>query len=194
MAKDARVDEYIGKAADFAQPILQHLRALVHRALPDADETIKWGMPHFTVNGKNVAGIAGFKAHCAFVIHGDGRQGDAMGQYGKITELADLLPEADLIAGLQTARSRVLEQGSATKKTVPRQPKAEIPMPADFAAALAEVSQAQAVFDGFSPSARRDYLEWITEAKTDATRAKRMAQAIEWIALGKKRNWKYEKC
>jgi uncharacterized protein YdeI (YjbR/CyaY-like superfamily) len=194
MAKDARVDEYIGKAADFAQPILQHLRATVHRALPDAVETIKWGMPHFTVNGKNVAGIAGFKAHCAFVIHGDGRQGDAMGQYGKITGLADLPSEADLIAGLQTARSRILEQGSATKKPVARKPKPEIPMPADFAAALAQVPEAQSVFEGFSPSARRDYLEWITEAKTGATRAKRMVQAIEWIALGKKRNWKYEKC
>jgi uncharacterized protein YdeI (YjbR/CyaY-like superfamily) len=194
MAKDARVDEYIGKAADFAQPILQHLRALVHRALPDAVETIKWGMPHFTVDGKNVAGIAGFKAHCALVIHGDGRQGDSMGRYGKITALSDLSPEADLIAGLQTARSRILEQGSATKKPVTRQPKAEVPMPADFAAALAQVPETQSVFEGFSPSARRDYLEWITEAKTDATRTKRMAQAIEWIALGKKRNWKYEKC
>ncbi|MDE8653223.1 YdeI/OmpD-associated family protein [Novosphingobium album (ex Liu et al. 2023)] len=193
MAKDTRVDAYIAGAADFARPILEHLRDLAHRALPDADETIKWSRPHFTVKGKNIAGMAEFKAHCIFTIHGEGRQGEAMGQYGRITALADLPPDADLVTSLQAARARVLQQGSARKEPVVRAPKPEIPMPDDFAAALAAVPAAQAAYDGFPPSARREYLEWITEAKSEATRHKRVAQAIEWIAEGKKRHWKYQR-
>lgn len=194
MGRDPRVDEYIEKAADFARPILTHLRDLAHRALPEAEEAIKWGMPHFLVKGKNVAGMAAFKAHCTFVIHGDGRQGDAMGQFGRITALGDLPPEGELIEKLQAAEARVLEKGTALKSAAPRAPKAEIPMPDDFAAALAAAPAAQGHYDAFSPSQRREYLEWITEAKTEATRAKRMAQAVEWISEGKRRNWKYERC
>lgn len=193
MSTDPHIDAYIAKAASFAQPLLTHLRALVHRALPGAEETIKWGMPHFMVGGKNVCGMSAFKAHCAFVIHGDGRQGEAMGQYGKLTSLGDLPSESDLIAALHAARDRVAQQGTAVPKA-PRQPKAEIAMPEAFASALAASPAAQACYDAFSPSARRDYLEWITEAKTEATRDRRIAQAVEWIAEGKKRNWKYEKC
>ncbi|WP_285021945.1 YdeI/OmpD-associated family protein [Novosphingobium sp. fls2-241-R2A-195] len=192
MGRDPRVDEYIAKAADFARPILEHLRELAHRALPDAEEAIKWGMPHFLVNAKNVAGMAAFKAHCTFVIHGDGRQGDAMGQFGRITAIADLPDEAELAHKLQAARGRVQTKGTAVKKA--RKPKPEIAMPDDFAVALDGVPAARAHYEAFSPSVRRDYLEWITEAKTAATREKRMAQAVEWIAEGKKRNWKYEKC
>jgi uncharacterized protein YdeI (YjbR/CyaY-like superfamily) len=194
MGKDPRVDDYIEKAADFARPILTHLRDLAHRALPEAEEAIKWGMPHFLVKGKNVAGMAAFKAHCTFVIHGDGRQGDAMGQFGRITALGDLPPEGELIEKLQAAEARVLEKGTALKSAAPRAPKAEIPMPDDFAAALAAAPAAQGHYDAFSPSQRREYLEWVTEAKTEATRAKRMAQAVEWISEGKRRNWKYERC
>lgn len=194
MGKDPRVDDYIEKAADFARPTLTHLRDLAHRALPDAEEAIKWGMPHFLVKGKNVAGMAAFKAHCTFVIHGDGRQGDAMGQFGRITAVGDLPPEGELIEKLQAAEARVLEKGTALKSAAPRAPKAEIPMPDDFAAALAAAPAAQGHYDAFSPSQRREYLEWITEAKTEATRAKRMAQAVEWISEGKRRNWKYERC
>lgn len=192
MGRDPRVDEYIAKAADFARPILEHLRELAHRALPDAEEAIKWGMPHFLVNAKNVAGMAAFKAHCTFVIHGDGRQGDAMGQFGRITAIADLPDESELVRKLQAARGRVQAKGTAVKQA--RKPKPEIAMPDDFAAALDGVPAARTHYDAFSPAARRDYLEWITEAKTAATREKRMAQAVEWIAEGKKRNWKYEKC
>ncbi|MFT4056310.1 MAG: YdeI/OmpD-associated family protein [Novosphingobium sp.] len=192
MGRDPRVDEYIAKAADFARPILEHLRELAHRALPETQEAIKWGMPHFLVNGKNVAGMAAFKAHCTFVIHGDGRQGDAMGQFGRITAIADLPDEADLAQKLQAARDRVEAKGTAVKQV--RKPKPEIAMPDDFAATLEGIPAASAHYKSFSPSARRDYLGWITEAKTAATREKRMAQAVEWIAEGKKRNWKYEKC
>lgn len=192
MGRDPRVDEYIFKAADFAHPILEYLRELAHRALPDAEEAIKWGMPHFLVNGKNVAGMAAFKAHCTFVIHGDGRQGDAMGQFGRITAIADLPDEAELAQKLQAARGRVEARGTAVKQV--RKSKPEIAMPEDFAAVLDGVPAASAHYEAFPPSARRDYLEWIAEAKTEATREKRMAQAVEWIAEGKKRNWKYEKC
>ena len=195
MAQDPRIDAYIAKAQPFAQPVLTHLRALVHKALPGIDETIKWGMPHFVYKGKNLAGLAAFKAHAAFVIHGDGRQGDAMGQYGKIASLADLLSDKDLTAKLHEARARVDSSGTALKpKAAPKPPKAEIGMPDDFAAELAKLQGARERFDGWAPSHRREYLEWITEAKRPETRAKRIAQAGEWIAEGKKRNWKYESC
>ncbi len=194
MGTDPRVDAYIAKAAEFARPILHHLRALVHRALPDSIEDMKWSRPHFLVQGKNVAGMSAFKAHCAFMIHGDGRQGDAMGQYGRLLELSDLPGDAELITKLQEARRRVLEEGTALRKPAIRLPKPDIPMPEALAEALAQTPAARAVFDAFAPSHRREYLEWITEAKTDATRDKRIAQAIAWLAEGKKRHWKYEKC
>jgi len=196
MEKEPRIDAYIEKAAPFARPILTHLRALVHEAVPGLGETIKWGMPHFTVNGKNLAGIAAFKAHCAFVIHGAGRQGmerdPGMGDYGKIASLDDLPPAAEMKAKLQAAAEAIQQGGGmARPKKAPRE---AIPVPDDFAQALQADPAAQTVFDGFSPFNRRDYLEWIVEAKQAATRAKRIAQAVEWIAEGKKRNWKYEKC
>jgi uncharacterized protein YdeI (YjbR/CyaY-like superfamily) len=195
MALDPRIDAYIAKAQPFAQPILKHLRALVHKALPEADETIKWGMPHFAYKGKNLAGIAAFKAHTAFVIHGDGRQGDAMGQYGKIAAMSDLPSDAELTAKLHEAKARVDTGGTAMKRNAAaKAPKGEIEMPDDFAAELAKLQGARERFDGWAPSHRRDYLEWITEAKRPETRAKRIAQAGTWIAEGKKRNWKYENC
>lgn len=194
MSRDARVDAYIAGAAAFARPVLEHLRDLAHRALPDAEEAIKWGMPHFLVNGRNVAGMAAFKAHCTFVIHGDGRQGDAMGQFGRITAITDLPIESVLTARLQAARDRIAARGTAQRGDGVRRPKPEIPMPDDFAAALDAVPAARRTFDGLAPGQCRDYLEWITEAKTLATREKRMAQSVEWLAEGKKRNWKYEKC
>ncbi|WP_068076427.1 YdeI/OmpD-associated family protein [Novosphingobium lentum] len=195
MTKDARIDAYIEQAPPFAQPILTHLRALVHTALPAAEETIKWSMPHFTVGGKNVAGMAAFKAHCAFVVHGEGRTGDAMGQHGKITKLTDLPDDAELTASLQRALERVAAKGTAAPKAPkPKAAKTDIAMPDDFATALAGAGEAHARFEAFAPSHRREYLEWITEAKRPETRAKRIAEATGWIAEGKKRNWKYGNC
>lgn len=196
MTTDPRVDAYIAKAAPFAQPILSHLRRLVHAALPQAEETIKWSMPHFTYRGKNVAGMAAFKAHCSFAIHGEGRQGaeDGMGSFGKIASLADLPPEDQLGAKLEAAAERIETQGRATTARARPAPKAEIPVPDDLSVALGQDSRARATFDAFAPSHRREYLQWITEAKRPETRAKRVAQAVGWLAEGKKRNWKYEKC
>jgi uncharacterized protein YdeI (YjbR/CyaY-like superfamily) len=193
MARDKRVDEKIAKAPAFARPILEHLRALVHDTLPGVEEAIKWGMPHFVWKGKNVAGMQAFKAHCGFVIHGDGRQGDALGQFGKLASLADLPPDAALKAKLLAARDRIETEGHATKSRPKVEPKGELAVPQDFAAALDATPPARAVFDAFPPSQQREYVTWISEAKADATRERRLTQAIEWIAEGKRRNWKYEK-
>lgn len=201
MTTDPRIDDYITKAAPFAQPVLAHLRALIHQTVSDLGETLKWSMPHFTYKGKNLAGFAAFKAHAAFFVHGEGRQGQAddgeggMGQFGRITGLADLPNDEDLVRAILAAKARIDDAGTAIKpRSAAKVAKPEIAMPDDFADALATAKGARAIFDGFSPSARRDYLEWVVEAKRPETRAKRIAQASEWIAEGKRRNWKYEKC
>jgi uncharacterized protein YdeI (YjbR/CyaY-like superfamily) len=199
MKTDPKVDAYIAGAAEFARPILEHLRKVVHGALPGCEEAIKWGMPHFLLHGKNVAGMAAFKAHCAFTVHGEGRtvgreRTDGMGHYGKIVSLGELPPDTVLIESLKAAAARIAEEGTAVRKPAARMARPEIAMPDDFAAALSAVPAAQATYEGFPPGARREYLEWITGAKTAPTREKRIAQAAEWLAEGKKRNWKYEKC
>ena len=196
MAHDQRIDEKIAATAPFARPILEHLRALVHRTVPDVGEAIKWGMPHFTYKGKNIAGMAAFKAHCAFIIHGEGRQGEGggMGSFGKIGSLADLPSEAELIEKLRAAQARIDEAGTAQKKppTAPR-PTRTVEVPEDFGVALAATPAAALVFDGLAPSQRYEYLEWIVAAKRPATRARRIGEALEWLAEGKRRNWKYER-
>ena len=194
-ATDPRIDAYIAKAAPFAQPILSHVRALVHTTIPGLEETLKWSMPHFVYKGKNLAGLAAFKAHAAVMIHGDGRQGDAMGQFGKIAALADLPSDKELAAKLLEAKARIDTEGTALKpKTAPKALKAEIATPDDFAEALAAMQGVRARFDGMPPSCRREYLEWITDAKRPETRAKRIATTCEQVAEGKKLNWKYENC
>ena len=196
MANDPKIDAYIAKAAPFAQPILNHLRAVVHDTVAGLDEGLKWGMPHFLYKGKNLAGMAAFKAHTAFILHGEGRQGEGMGGYGKIASLEELPPLADLKQGILAAKDRIDSEGTALKPKAakPNAPKAEIAMPDDFASALAAMQGARERFDGWAPSHRREYLEWIVDAKRPETRAKRIAQACEWITEGKKRNWKYENC
>ena len=196
MPTDPRIDAYIEQAQPFARPILEHLREVVHCALPQAAETIKWSMPHFTLNGKNVAGMAAFKAHAAFVIHGEGRQGpvdnSAMGQLGRLVTLADLPSDASLSRTLSQAADRIT---NGVKTARPKSVfKPEIPVPEDFATALAIASPAKRCFDQFSPSHRREYLEWIVDARKAETREKRINQAIVWLSEGKKRNWKYEAC
>jgi uncharacterized protein YdeI (YjbR/CyaY-like superfamily) len=194
MARDPRIDAYIDKAAEFAQPVLRHFRELVHSTIDGVEEAVKWGMPHFTHSGKNIAGMAAFKAHCAVIVHGSGRQGeeDGMGSYGKIASIEDLPDDAQLAAKLVEARERIDSAGSAVKRAPRREPKAELPVPRDFEAALRDNPRAKATFEAFPPSQRREYLAWISEAKQDATRAKRLATSVEWLAEGKRRNWKYE--
>lgn len=194
--KDPRIDAYIAKAAPFAQPILKKLRLLVHRAAPEIRETVKWGMPFFEREGI-VCHMAAFKEHCAFGFwHGGklglkGKEKEAMGQFGRIAARQDLPDDATLVALVEKA-VELDGQGIKKKKPAPgRRP--PIPMPPVFRAALAATPAAQATFEGFPPSHRYDYLEWITEAKTEPTRDRRIATAIEWLAEGKPRHWKYRR-
>jgi uncharacterized protein YdeI (YjbR/CyaY-like superfamily) len=193
MTTDQRVDNYIASAAPFAQPILEHLRALVHATVPNVEETIKWGMPHFTYKGKNVAGLAAFKAHASFGIHGEARAPEGLGQFGKLGSLADLPPDEELAQSLLGAVARIDDQGTAIRRRIATKPrKPEIPVPDDLKAAL--TAAARDFFDGLSPSCQREYLEWIVEAKRPETRTKRIAQTAEWLGEGKKRYWKYDRC
>jgi uncharacterized protein YdeI (YjbR/CyaY-like superfamily) len=195
---DPRIDAYIAKAAPFARPILQKVRERVHAAAPEAEETMKWSAPGFTVDGKILLILAAFKAHAAINFWrgqeiGDGSpKAGAMGQFGKLTSVGDLPPDEELDAMIREAAA-LARTAPAPRKTkhTPKPPPAMHP---EFAAALAKAPKASAALDGFSPSARRDYLEWVGEAKQDATRQKRIADAIEWLSEGKKRHWKYENC
>ena len=188
---DPRIDAFIAAARPFARPILQHLRALVHAEVPGAGEAIKWNSPHFTWQGKNLARMNAFKAHCAFAIHGDGEGERGLG-YIRIATLEELPPRDALAARLRAACARIAQNGSPYAAT-PRAPAPSAPVPSAFAAALAVHPAAQAHFTAFSPSARREYVLWIAEAKRAETRDRRIAHAVEWIAEGKGRNWKYEK-
>jgi uncharacterized protein YdeI (YjbR/CyaY-like superfamily) len=196
--REPRIDTYIAKAEPFARPILEHVRERVHAALPEAEETLKWSMPAYTLGGKIVLITAAFKAHVALnfwrgqELRGEGANADAMGQFGKIKSLEELPIDAEL--------DRLIREAAELAKTAPapRKPKHD-PKPAPllhpaFAAALEQAPKAKATLDGFPPSAQRDYVEWIADAKQDATRDKRIASAIEWLSEGKRRNWKYEKC
>jgi uncharacterized protein YdeI (YjbR/CyaY-like superfamily) len=197
--RDPRIDAYIERAADFAKPILTYLRETVHAAVPEVEETLKWGHPSFTHRGI-LAGMAAFKGHCAFslwkgslIVKADPAAERAMGQFGRIRSVADLPPKQALLGYLQ--RAAALNAEGVTPRRPKRAPKPPAAVPADLRDALAmkKHAKARATFDGFSPSARRDYVEWITEAKTDDTRARRLATALEWMAEGKPRNWKYMK-
>lgn len=197
MSSDARIDSYIAKAQPFARPILAKVRERVHAAAPDAEETIKWGAPGFTLNGKILLMMAAFKAHAALnfwrgqELRGKDASRDAMGQFGKLTSLADLPPDAALDALIRQAAD-LARSGPAWRKTK-HAPRPLPEMHPDFAAALAKAPSAKAAFEGFPPSARRDYLEWIAEAKQDGTRARRITTAVEWLSEGKRRNWQYQR-
>ena len=196
---DERIDAYIDASADFAQPILAHLRAVVHEACPDVEETMKWSFPHFMYEGM-LCSMASFKAHCAFgfwkgaLVLGDAsKDAEGMGNLGRITSLKDLPPKK-VLAGWIKAAMALNEQG--IKAPVKRKPALARPaprMPRELALALERNPKARATFDAFSPSARKEYVEWVAEAKTDATREKRIATTLEWLAEGKQRNWKYQK-
>ena len=194
--KDPRVDAYIKKAAPFAQPILSEFREIVHGACPDVEETMKWSFPHFDYKGV-MCSMAAFKAHAAFafwkgsLVIGGPRQQDAMGHFGRIARRSDL-PSKAVLAGFVKKAAALNDQGVKVARAPKRAPK-PVKVPADLAAALQERAKARAGFDALSPSHRREYIEWISEAKTDETRARRLTQAIEWMAEGKSRNWKYER-
>lgn len=193
---DPRVDAYIEKSKDFAKPILIRIRAMVHDACPDVNETIKWSSPFFDYKGQMMCAMAAFKEHCSIIfwkaslIEGVPRNGDkSRGSFGRITSMKEL-PSKKEFAGYIKAAMALNDQGIAVKKPKSK-PKPEAKVPKELAAALKKNKKAAAAFAAFPPSHRREYCEWIDEAKREETKAKRLAQAIEWIADGKHRLWKY---
>jgi uncharacterized protein YdeI (YjbR/CyaY-like superfamily) len=196
---DPRIDAYIAKSAEFARPILTHIRSLVHAGCPHVVETMKWSFPHFEHHGV-LCSMAAFKQHCAFgfwkgklfLPEGNDLGENAMGQFGRITSIDDL-PGKKVLLGYIKQAVKLNEEGVKTPKP-PKKEKEKLVVPAYFRAALKKNKKAQATFDNFSPSHQREYVEWITEAKQEATRERRLATALEWLAEGKSKNWKYEKC
>ena len=206
--KDPRIDAYIEKASDFAKPILKKLRTLVHKGCPEVAETIKWGMPAFEYKGP-FCGMAAFKNHCVFgfwksaLLFKDMPPAEAAkleklnwGAKGRdrteacLTNVKDL-PSDALILKLIKEAMRLNDEG--VKLPVSRTKRKPLPMPKDLAAALKKSKKAAANFEAFAPSHKREYIEWITGAKRDETRRTRIATAVEWIAEGKPRHWKYQK-
>ncbi|HWA86879.1 MAG TPA: YdeI/OmpD-associated family protein [Opitutus sp.] len=200
---DPRIDAYIGKSAEFAQPILRHLRKVVRAGCPAAEETMKWSMPSFVHAGKILAGMAAFKAHCTFgfwhqgmhaALEKEGFDSErAMGNFGRITSLEELPDEKTLVRFVRAAAA-LSESGERARPVRPKRKKAELKVPADLVAALTKNRAAAKTWGGFSYSHRKEYIEWITEAKRDETRAKRLATTLEWLAERKPRNWKYMNC
>ena len=197
MSRDPRIDAYIAKAAPFARPILEKVRERVHAVVPDVEETLKWGMPSFTLDGKILIGMAAFKAH-AVVNFWRGQElgieakDDAMGQLGKLSSASDLPSDKEFEALIRKAVQ--LAKTAPAPRKVKHEPKPPAELHPEFAAALKANPKAKTVLGGFPPSAQREYLDWIAEAKQESTRAKRIATAIEWLSEGKKRHWKYESC
>jgi len=197
---DPRIDAYIAKSAEFAQPILHHLRAVVHAACPEVEETMKWSFPHFMYNGM-LCHMASFKAHCAFgfwkgellVAADDAKGKEAMGQFGRIGSLKDLPPKKTLAAYVKKAMQLNDEGVKAPARARPATPRALL-VPEYLLAALAAAQPALDNFNAFSTSHKREYAEWLEEAKTEPTRLRRLEQAVAWIAEGKSRHWKYANC
>ena len=194
MTREPRIDAYIEKAQPFARPILEKVRERVHSLVPGIEEAVKWGHPTWCRDGKIMIGAAAFKEHAAInfwrgkELGFDAKPG-AMGQLGKLTSVDDLPGDLDAMI----ARAAELSSEPAPRK--PKNPPKPMPeMHPEFAAALAKAPRARATFESFPPSCRREYLEWVAEAKQDATRKKRIATSVEWLSEGKKRNWKYENC
>jgi uncharacterized protein YdeI (YjbR/CyaY-like superfamily) len=203
-----KVDVYIAKAKPFAQPILSHLRELVHKGCPGVEETIKWSRPFFEYRSAILCNMSAFKEHCSFGFWGQEigavlreanvlRKG-GMGSLGRITNVKDLPSDKQMTDWVRQAAA-FIESGNytspiAARRQVVKAPKPLVKMSAEFAAAMKKNKKAAAVFAAFSPSCKREYVEWIADAKRPETRDKRIVTAIEWISEGKQRNWKYQNC
>jgi uncharacterized protein YdeI (YjbR/CyaY-like superfamily) len=205
---DPKVDAYIAKAKPFAQPILNHIRELVHKACPGVVETIKWSRPFFEYKGVILGNMSGFKEHCSFGFWGEEisavlrdatvLQPDAMGSLGRITRVEDLPSSKQMLSLLRQAVA-FIDSGNYTSPITARQKVVKAPAPApeappEFANALKANKKASAAFAAFSASCKREYIEWIADAKRPETRDKRIATAVDWISEGKQRNWKYQNC
>lgn len=204
LSTDKGVDDYIERAAEFAQPILRHLREMVHRGCPETEEALKWRTPAFLYKKKILFSMAAFKSHCRFIfwrpeiaklMKEDGVETDRDAAFfKKLTSLADLPPDSNLLRYIRET-CRIADEGPRSPmRKRPSAPKPDMRMPAELAAALARNKAAARNFEAFSPSHRREYIEWISEAKRAETKEKRVKTALEWLAEGKPRNWKYMNC
>jgi hypothetical protein len=195
--RDPRVDAYIKKAAPFAQPILIDIRETVHAACPDVSEEMKWSFPHFVYKGM-LCSMAAFTQHAAFgfwkgsLVLGRERDADGMGHFGRITKRSDL-PSKKVLAAYVKKAAALNEQGVKAPRAKRVAAPKTVKVPALLAAALAKNAKARSGFDALPPSHKREYIEWIAEAKGEETRARRLAQTLAWVAEGKSRNWKYER-
>jgi uncharacterized protein YdeI (YjbR/CyaY-like superfamily) len=197
--RDKRVDAYIAKAADFAKPILTHVRELFHATSPDVEETIKWGHPHFMQHGM-LGGMAAFKEHASFgfwkatLVLDNKAPGpdESMGSFGRLRSVKDLPPKKVLAGYIRKAIE--LNQAGVKVARPKAKPKPAPTTPPDLLAALRKNKKAAARYEAFSPSMQREYVQWIIEAKAEATRQRRIDTAVAWIAEGKQRNWKYQNC
>jgi uncharacterized protein YdeI (YjbR/CyaY-like superfamily) len=200
--RQSKFEAYADQLPDFAIPIFGHLRALVHATCPQVSEEVKWSIPHFVHGGENLCIFAAYAKHCSFSFAKDSLMADprlkssaarpaAKRFMGRLTTLSDLPPDDDLAAWIAEAMS-LNDRGI---KLPPRQSDGSKPVevPQAFTDALAANPAAKAVFDTKSPSFRKEYNVWIGDAKTDATRQKRIGEALTWIAEGKGRFWKYAK-
>lgn len=206
VSRSPLVDAYIAEAAPFAQPILNYLRSAIHEAAPDVEEAIKWRMPFFIYRGIILGNMAAFKQHASFGLWGGAVMADVlrseglvvekgMGTFGRLESIEDLPTRPRLVKLLKSAVN-LIEEGTRTRSIPPRTKlvRSEIKVPEALAVAFKDNKVAAKQFAAMSPSCRREYCDWINEAKRDETRAKRVSTAIEWIAEGKKRNWKHEAC
>jgi len=194
MPHDPRIDAYIAAAPDYARPLLAELRARIHAACPDIEEAIKWGRPSFLYKGQLMFGMSAFKAHAGFgfwqqVNYAPGERE----AFDHATSAADL-PGAARFAALAAEAMALIDAGKGKMACEKKPPRPAPDVPPALAEALAHDAAAAATFNAFPPSCRREYCEWIDEAKRDDTRARRVAQTIEWLREGKRRNWKYENC
>lgn len=196
--RDPRIDAYIARSAEFARPILEHLRAVVHVACPDVDETMKWSMPHFDYRGEMMCAMAAFKAHAVFgfwqgalVLGASAQRREAMGSFGRITSVKELPAKRVLVSYVR--RAMALNDAGIRPARTKRQPKAAPRMTADLTAALRKSQRAWAHWQAFTPGRRREYVAWVLDAKQDATRARRIAVTVSQVAAGKSQSWKYER-
>ncbi len=202
MAKNAVVDAYIARAPQFARAVIEHFRDIVHETCPEVEEGMKWGRPAFLREGRLMALVGAFQAHCAVafwhpemnrILKEEGRLGEeGMGSLGKVRGVKDLPAKKDLARYLREAWRLAAEAPAGAARRKGTAPKKPIEAPEDFAAALEKNAAAKRAFGSFAPGQQREYIEWILEAKRDETRRKRIATAVEWLAEGKRRNWRYE--
>lgn len=198
--KDPRIDAYIAGAPDYAQPVLHELRARIHRHCPQVEEAIKWRSPYFLCDGM-LGGMAAFKHYCSFGFWREKalletiepRLKDTLARLGRFNHIEALPADSEFGELIQAALRLNRQPSSRPSARKPAQPR-PVEVPAELAAALRSHALARATFEAFSPSHQREYCEWIAEAKRPETRERRLKQALEWLAEGKSRNWKYERC